>query len=189
MAEFIIAAMILLVISTAVFTMMGETQRDSTYQTEVQSVLQNMRIGMDTVERYIRQAANNPLNIGGFQGVVITGATQVRLVSDLTGSAGGDLGDPDGDTNDSAEDVTIRYSASAQSIELVPAGGAAQAIADHISAFSLDYYDQTGAITTDGNAVRKIRVTVTGASTLPNPQTQQTFSMQLQSDVQLATRN
>lgn len=192
MAEFLIASLILLIISTAIFTMMGETQRDSSYQTEVQTVLQNVRIAMDSVERYIRQAGNNPLKIAGFQGVVIIGATQVQLVSDLTGSSGGsnpDKGDPDGDTLDAGEDVTIRHNAGTLSIELVPNGQAAQTIADHISNLTMDYYDATGTVTAVGANVCKIRVTIAGASTLENPQTHQIYGVQIQSDVQIQSRN
>jgi len=188
-AEFLISTVILLGISAAVFTLLGDTQRSSSYQTEVQATLENTRIAMDTVERYIRQAGNDPKNVG-FAGVTITSSTQIRLRSDLTGSAVGnsDKGDPDGDTNDSGEDVTIQYNAGSRSIEVVPQGGTAQPIANYISAFSMQGYNSTGAVTTDGTQVKKIRVSITGSSTLPDPKTGETFSLQLASDVQLATR-
>ncbi len=187
LVEFLLASLVLLVISAAVFSMMAETQRTASYQTEVQAVQDNTRLAMDTVEHYIRQAANDPRSVG-VVGVTITSANQVNLKSDITGSAGGDKGDPDGDCSDSGEDVTIRYNSSARSIEVVPSGGSAQTIANYISAFSMQYFDASGTATASGASVRRIRVTISGASTLPNPQTRQTYGITLVSDVQIANR-
>ncbi len=190
-AEFLISSVILLVVSSAVFTMLAQIQRAASYQTEVQAVLENTRIGMDTVERLIRQAGNDPQAVG-VAGVTITSATEVRIRSDLTGSLSGagtpDMGDPDGDTLDANEDITIRYDATNRSIELVPNGGAAQPIANYITAFQMQYLDAAGAATTVGADVRRIRITMTGGSNLADPQTGQVFSVQVATDVQLATR-
>src|SRR6266496_2951130 len=89
MVEFVLSAMILLLISAALFSIMAESQRSSSYQTEVHAVMDNTRIAMDTVEGYVRQASNNPCATVGFAGVVMTAApaTPVQLRSDLTGSA------------------------------------------------------------------------------------------------------
>ena len=101
LAEFLIASVILLIIAASVFGMMAETQRASSYQSEIQSVLQNTRIAMSIVERYIRQAANDPIRLPGdpsfaeigfaqeTMGVTVVSATEIRLRTDITGS--GDL--------------------------------------------------------------------------------------------------
>jgi Tfp pilus assembly protein PilW len=190
LAEFLIASFVLLLLSAAVFSLLAESQRAASYQTEVQAVLDNTRMAMETVERYIRQAGNDPHNVG-VVGITITSAAEVRIMSDLTGSAGPsnpDKGDPDGDTLDAGEDVTIRYNAAARSIEVVPNGGSAQAIANNISAFTMECYDANGAITALGADVRKIKVSISGASTMPNPQTGQTYGIILASDIQIGTR-
>ncbi len=193
LVEFLLSSLILLVVSMSVFGVLTNIQRSSSYQTEVQAVLDNTRTAMDAVTHILMQAGNDPLKLG-FDGVTITSATEVQIRSDLTGSAGAgnpDKGDPDGDTSDAGEDVTIRYNATARTIELVPAGGSAQTLAANISAFSMHYFDVAGgAVTATGPAptVRRINVAVTGASTLPDPQTRQVFSVQMTSDVQLATR-
>ncbi len=189
LVEFLLASLILLLVSMGVFGVMASVQRSSSYQTEVQAVLDNTRIAMDTVSHILEQAGNDPKG-SGFPGVTITSATQVRVRSDLTGSAGAnsDKGDPDGDTLDSGEDLTIQYNSSTRSIELLPGGGGAQAIATNIAAFSMRYFDATGAPTSVGADVRKVTVTLTGASILPDPETKQVFSQRVTSDVQLATR-
>jgi len=190
LAEFVVASLILIVVSAALFTLLGSTQRTASYQTEVQAVMANVRVAMDTVERILRQAGNDPLNVG-IEGVAITSSTEVRIRTDLTGSAGGsnpDKGDPDGDTSDSGEDLTIRYNSTAKTLEVVPGGGSAQTVAAYITAFTLQYYDANGATTSTGANVKRINISMSAGSTLPNPQTGQTFSIQLASDVQLATR-
>ena len=190
LAEFLISSGILLVIAASVFGMLAETQRAASYQNEIHAVLQNTRMAMSGLERYIRHAGNDPQNTG-FLGVTLS-ANEIRLRTDVTGLAGvanPDKGDPDGDTNDAEEDVTIRYNSKNQSIEITPNGGTAQAVASNISALFITCYDAAGAVTTNGADVRRIRVSLTGTSPVPNPQTGQTFSLQLSSDIQLSARN
>jgi Tfp pilus assembly protein PilW len=185
LVEFVISSAILLIICASIFALLAETQRSAGYQGEVQSVLENTRLALETVERFIRQAGNDPVGTG-VSSLTIMSSSEIRLRSDLTGSAGADKGDPDGDTSDSGEDVTIRYDGSARSLELIPHPGSAQAIANYISAFSMQYYDSGGAATLMGGEVRRIRIDITGATTLPSPQTREIFSLQLTSEVQLA---
>ncbi len=192
LAEFLVSTFIMLLVASAVFAMLAETQRAASYQTEVQAVLDNARIGLDTVERILRQAGNDPLG-AGFPGVTIVSAAEVRIRADLTGSAAAigepDKGDPDGDTNDAGEDLTIRYNAASRAIEVIPFGGSAQAVANYITAFDMQYYDAAGAVTGIGANVRKIRVGLSAATTLPDPQTKKVFGLQQVADVQIATRS
>lgn len=189
LAEFLISALILLVVASAVFSLLSEVQRAASYQTEVQAVLNHTRMAMQTIERYIRQAGNDPLG-SGLTGITIVGPAEVRIRSDLTGSSGAgnpDKGDPDGDTNDSNEDVTIRYNGNSRSLEIVPDGASAQIIAGYITGLSFQYYDAGGGPAAPGSEVRKITVTVSGASQQPNPQTHQTFGVKLSSDIWIST--
>jgi Tfp pilus assembly protein PilW len=190
LAEFLISTLMLLIISSAVFSLIGGSQKTASYQTEVQAVMDNTRIAMDTVERYLRQAGNDPAGTG-LVGIAITSASEVRILADLTGSAGGgnpDKGDPDGDTGDSGEDVTIRYNSAARSIEVVPGAGSAQPITNYISGFSMQYFDAAGTATMVGADVRRIQLTISGESIVPDPQTGQRFGMTLRSDVQIKNR-
>ncbi len=189
LAEFVVSSFILLLISASVFHMLAETQRTSSYQTEVQAVMDNSRIAMDTVERFIRQAGNNPTNLA-FEGVEIvsTSPPTLRLRSNLTGSVNSDQGDPDNDINDSGEDVTLSYNSSTKSVTLTPNGGTAQPIANYVSALDFQYFDANGIVTAVGSQVRKVRVTITGTTTLAHPQTKKTFGQTVSTDVQIASR-
>ncbi len=188
LAEFLMATLILLVTASMVYGVIVDVQRSAGYQTEVQSVLNSTRIAIQTVGRYIRQAGNDPKGIG-LAAITIISPTEIRIQSDLTGSEGPgnpDKGDPDGDTMDSNEDVTIRYNGAARSLEVVPDGGPAQVIAGYLAGISFRYYDAEGRPTAAGGDVRKINVKISGASLLPDPQTGQIFGMELSSDFQLA---
>jgi hypothetical protein len=185
-----ICSLVLLLAGAAASTLLAQIQRSGSYRTEVQSVLENTRIALDTVGRIVRQAGNDPRGVG-FPGLTIISATEARIRSDLTGSAEAsgapDKGDPDGDTDDAGEDVTIRYNAGTGSVELV-SGSAAQSIANYISGFQMQYLDAEGDFTNAGAGVRKIRISITGATNLADPQTGRVFSLQVATDVQLATR-
>jgi type II secretory pathway pseudopilin PulG len=189
LTEFLIASLILLVVTSAVFTLLFQIQSTASYQAEVQSVLNNSRIAMQTVERYIRQAGNDPL-ASGLPGITIVSATELRIRSDLTGSSGTgnpDKGDPDGDIDDPGENITIRYNNRSRSLEIVPEGGPPQIVAGYISGLSFQYYDANGRIADSGSEVRKIAVIVSGSTLQRNPQTRQIFGITLSSEVRVLT--
>jgi type II secretory pathway pseudopilin PulG len=187
--ELMISALILLAVSCAVFNALIEMQQAAGYQSEIQSVLSGTQIAMQTVERYVRQAGNDPLR-SGVAGIIIVSPQEMRIQSDLTGSAGPgnpDKGDPDGDTGDSGENVTIRYNSGTRSLEIVPDGGPAQIVASGISDLTFTYYNAAGGTAATGSEICKIGISISGTSLLPNPRTRQIFGVKLSSDIQVST--
>ncbi len=187
LVEFLISTLVLLLVATAVFAMLAETQRAASYQSEVQAVMDNSRVALETLERILRQAGNNPQDTA-LMPITIVSPTEVRIQSDLTGSATPDKGDPDGDILDSGEDLTVRYNAGARTIEVIPNGGSAMAVANHISAFAIDWFDASGAATVNGAAATRARIRLTATTTVRDPQTGQVFGMQQACDVQIQSR-
>ena len=189
LTELLISTLILFIASAAVFSVLAEIQHTAGYQAEIQSVLNNTQIAMQTVQRYIRQAGNDPLG-RGVVGITIVGPEEMRIQSDLTGSAGPgnpDKGDPDGDTGDSAENVAIRYNSNIRSLEVVPVQGAAQIIAGNISGITFSYYDASGNAAATGAEVRTVGISISGTSLQPNPRTHQVFGVQLNSAIQVSS--
>jgi prepilin-type N-terminal cleavage/methylation domain-containing protein len=184
--EFLIASFILLVVASVVFKLLSEIQRAASYQAEVQSVLNNTRIAMQTVERYVRQAGNDPLE-SGLSGITIVDATEVQIRSDRTGSSGAGKGDPDGDIDDPNENITIRYNKKTQSLEIVPHGGPAQIVTNHISDLSMQYFNSEGEETTLGNEVRRIVITISGSAQQPDPDTHRVFGVKLSESIRVLT--
>jgi hypothetical protein len=187
LVEFLMSALVVVSISAGLFTILTNMQSNAGYQSEVLGVMENTRVVMSMLERYIVQAGSNPRS-ASFTPVTITSSTQVQLCADLTGSSGGNQGDPDGDILDADENVTIRHNQTARSIELVDGNGTVQTLANYISAFSLNYFDKDGNVTAVGADVRKIRVTISGSSTMANPRTKKTYSLTLASDFTLPNR-
>jgi prepilin-type N-terminal cleavage/methylation domain-containing protein len=184
LAEFLVATLILLVLVSAVFKLLSELQRTAGYQAEVQTVLNNTRIAMQTAERYIRQAGNDPLDIG-FSGVTIISATEVQIRLDRTGSKGAGKGDPDGDVDDPGENITIRYNTRTRSLEIVPRRGPAQIVANYISDFSMKYYSAEGNPTTSGNLVCRVEVTIFASTLHADPITRKPFGVKLTRNIRV----
>jgi len=188
LVELMISTVVMLGVAGYIFSAMADMHKASVYQGEVQSVVSNARRAAETLERLVTQAGHNPLEIA-MDGVVITDATQVRLRADLTGSSGTDpnRGDPDGDTNDLDEDITVRYSANDQQIQLILADGTVRPLASGITAFSMQYLDRSGATTNVGSQVSYIRFNLSAATRTVDPQTHlryaftETFAVRLQS--------
>jgi type II secretory pathway pseudopilin PulG len=189
LAEFLIATLILFVVASGIFATLTEMQCATGFQTEMQSVLNNTQVAMQTAERYIRQAGNDPFGCG-LTGITIVSPTEVRIQSDLTGSAGPgnpDKGDPDGDFDDTGENITIRFNNRSRSIEIIPKGGPAQILAGSIYDLSFQYYDANDDPTNGSREVRKIVITLSGSSLSSNPLTRQVFGVKLRSEVRIMT--
>lgn len=187
LAELLMSTAILLILGASVFGLIAEVQRRTGYQSEVQSVLNNTRSALQTIGRHIRQAGNDPAG-SGIDAITVVSSSEIRVRSDLTGSAAPgypDKGDPDGDIEDSGEDVTIRHNKTSRSLEVVPAGGSAQIVAANISGLLFEFYDGSGAPAT-GKDVKRVHVTISGTSPIPDPQTSQHFGVELSSDFQVA---
>lgn len=183
-AEFLISTLIIMVLSAGVFSLLTDMQSNAGYQTEVQNVLANTRIAMEKIQKHVLQAGNTTAG-AAIVPLARVSDTEVQLQSDLTGSAGPGVGDPDGDITDPDENITIRYNAAARSIEIVQGDGTVETVANYISAFSMQYLDATGAIATRDDAVRIIRVTITGTSSQSNPKTGHGFGITQTSDFRL----
>jgi prepilin-type N-terminal cleavage/methylation domain-containing protein len=184
--EFLFSSLVLLVVTSAAFTMLAETQQTTGFQSEIQAVVNNTRIAMQTVERHLRQAGNDPLNTGlsGLSGLVLLDTDKIQIRSDLKGSFGPvspNKGDPDGDINDSDENIILRFNPSSSSIEIVPEGGPPRIIANYITSFSVELFDETGNSAVSDDDTRKVAVFITGSSRGPDPRTGDLFSFTLHS--------
>ncbi|MBN2320161.1 MAG: hypothetical protein JXR49_13845 [Acidobacteria bacterium] len=186
LVETLMASVILLVISLAVFGALNGIQQRARYQSEVQAVLDNTRNALQAMERCIRQAGNDP-HQKGFEAISIINPTEVRIRSDITGSAGKNKGDPDGDINDSGENLLIRYNSKKKRLEMVSRNGPAQIIAENISDLSLQYFDRAGNPTGTGRLVRIITITISGSGTCEDPRTGALYGVKMENTIRVRT--
>ena len=183
LVELLMSTLILSVLTASLLPMLNDFQRETAYRSETQAVLDNIRVAIETLEKYIRQAGNDPHGTG-FQGITIVSDQAVTVRSDLKGSHGADKGDPNGDTSGPDENVTLRFNPANQSLEIV-SGGAAQIVCNRIGDLKFRYYDADGNITIDGRRVRRIAVTISGMADRPNPVTRKIFGIELEREIRI----
>jgi prepilin-type N-terminal cleavage/methylation domain-containing protein len=183
LVELLIVTLILGVLTASLFPLLNDFQQETSSRSETQAVLDNIRVAIETLEKYIRQAGNDPHGTG-FQGVTIISGQAVTIRSDLKGTHGSDKGDPYGDAGGSDENVTLRFNPANQSVEVV-AGGTAQIICNHIRDLKFSYYDADGNLTADGSRVRYITVTISGLADWPNPKTREIFGMEFERRIRI----
>ncbi len=186
--ELLISTVIFLVIASTLFGLLVEVQRKTSYQAEVQTILNNTRLAIQTVGRYVRQAGNDPAKCG-LSGIIQLSTSELLVESDITGSAGPsnpNKGDPDGDILDSGEKIRLRYNGATRSLETITGSGAVQTVAGSISDMAFHCYNAAGNPASSGEEVRRVHVTISGESLLPDPVTQKRFGVQLHSDFEIA---
>ena len=181
LVELLIVTLIMGVLAASLFPLLNDLQQETAYRSETQAVLDNIRVAVETLEKYIRQAGNDPHG-AGFQGVTIISGQAVMIRSDLKGSHGPDKGDPNGDVNGSDENVTLRFNPANHSVEIVT-GGTAQIVCNRVHDLKFRYYDADGNLTTDGSKVRCIIVSITVLADWPNPRTQKVFGIEVEREI------
>ena len=183
LVELLVATLIMSILTASLFSLLNDFQREAAYRSETQAVLDNIRVAIETLEKYIRQAGNNPHGTG-FQGVTIISDQAVMIRADLKGSHGRDRGDPNGDIDGPDENITLRFNPANQAVEIV-AGGTAQIVCNRIGDLKFRYYDAYGNLTMDGNRVRRITVTISGLADRPNHATRKIFGIELEREIRI----
>lgn len=140
--------------------------QDKSYdvQEQVTEMVQTTRAAMDMIGREIRMAGYDPTG-ACFDGVPYS-ATQLQIGADLRGTKPNDP--PDGDTDDSNENIIYSYDSKNLQIDR-NTGGGRQPFAENIQAFSFAYLDRNGSPTTITADIRQIRVTITARTSKRDP--------------------
>ena len=171
-AEFPISALIFPMPAFSVFVRLSKIQRQGNYQNEVPAVLNHTRLSMQIVGRYLRQAENDPMG-SGLSGRTAVSPAQVRIPSDLTGSSSPgnpDKGGPDGDADDSRENVASRYNGATRSLEINPQGGLAPIFAGYGLGLLFRFCHSAGGPIAAVQDAGKIKIGAEDISLLANPE-------------------
>lgn len=188
--ELLVSCLLLALLSGAAFGFLADVERLAGRQADLQSARAGLLLGLDTTRRLLQQSGNNP-RAAPVTGTATYGPGCWRVQADLTGSAAPaqpDKGDPDGDSSDSYEDIVIRHDTAADTLGLESAGGSVQTVADGVIAFSVRFFDASGAeVAAEGRATRA-RVEITAATRSPDPRTRRQSAVQLSSEVALLAR-
>lgn len=107
---------------------------------------------LNIMARLIRMAGNNPNDILGLQGidagVPVSGQyNTIRIRSDWHGAS--TSSEPDGDTDDTFEDVTFSVSAGVVMKQELPADATPVEFLDHVNSLRFTYYDTDNVAISD----------------------------------------
>jgi type IV pilus assembly protein PilW len=165
MVELLVAMAISLLAMAAIYSTFLTQQKSYRVQGEVAAMQQNLRAAMFYMQREIRMAGCDPYNSGGI-GFITANSNLIRFTEDVVGNTPGSP--PDGDTDDSNEDITYNLvdSDGDGDNDLVRKG---QLVAQNIDALNFVYLDADGNTTTTLNDIRSVQITIvakTGRNTL-----------------------
>jgi len=159
LVELMIAMAVGLVVLGAMYSVFTVQHKIFTTQEDYVELQQSLRAAMEMMTREIGMAGYNPTGTSG-AGIVSATSNSINFTLDITDNTGN--GPPDGDTNDSNENITysLYTSGGAQKLGRKSTAGAAnQPVAENITALSFAY----------GTGNRVITVTITGRTAKPDP--------------------
>lgn len=150
----------MVVLATVTTTFMSQTRFYSA-QEQVNEMEQNARGALDLITRELKMAGYNP-NGASFDGVTVSGTTQLQIKADLNAASGIEIG--------SNENITYAYDNSTHQITRTLGGGAAEVLADNITAVTFTCYKADGATTTTTSSeIRQVKVEITATTAKPDP--------------------
>lgn len=173
--ELLIAMTIALVVITSISSAFISQRKTYAVQEQISEMQQNARAAMDMMSREIRMAGydpsgtlqrNDPTEAGGIPFVGIPyDATQLEIVGDLDG---------DGGTTNANEVIIYKfYNASdanyPNQIKRKTGSGYFQPFVENIEAFTFQYLDANGSVTTTTADIRQIDITITARTAEQDP--------------------
>jgi type II secretory pathway pseudopilin PulG len=190
--EILIVTLILTVILGGVFGIAYQAQMSFDSEKQFTETTQHARIAMDQIVRYLRQAGNDPeggMRTNKIPAIQLSGTSAITVNTDITGSVGGTLGDPDGLLTSPLESVFINYNSALREVSIRLQGEPAQVMADNISDCTFVGLDANGSVTSDGNQVVAVRVTMTADTARRDRRTGRINSVTFSSDVFIRSRS
>ncbi len=193
-AEALIAIVVLLVLLGAIMSTFYQSQKIYTSQHDLMEASQTGRVAMNQIQSFLRQAGNDPNNIG-LTPITIDNSNQITIYSDVTGAVPATSGLPmeatgeaDGTLTNLYEQVTIRYDPGTEQL-FIDVGNGEQLLAENVPVFDWTFYDMQGNVTTDGNQIARARIELAVESDNPDQQTGSVNSVTLVSEVMVRTQS
>ncbi len=156
--ELLVALGMGMVALAAFYSVFSVQSRRLSVEEQIVEMQQNVRNGMDVMIAEVRMAGYDPTGAGNFDGITCD-TTQLRVKLDLDG---------DGSVTGANEDVIYKYDSANLRITR-NTGGGAQPFMENIQAFSFQYLDSNGNVTTDPAQVRQVKISVTGRTAKRDP--------------------
>ena len=172
LVELLIAMTIGLIIMTALSSTFLMQRKIYDVQEQVAEMVQTARAAMDMMTREIRMAGYNPTG-AAFDGITYD-VDQLEIKADMYQTS--DTGNPDGDTDDSNENIIYTYydenSAYPYQIKRKTGNGDFVSFAENIEEFTFVYLKADGVteVTTsaENDDIRQIKITITARTARPD---------------------
>ncbi|MCK9365160.1 MAG: prepilin-type N-terminal cleavage/methylation domain-containing protein [Syntrophales bacterium] len=173
LVETIIAMAVGMIVLATLYSLFSAQNQAFSVQEQIVDMQQNARSGMDLMLRDLRMAGYNPEKINSWisgtkPGLTGASSDSVSYAADLNAN-----GDTTATSSNPAENITYdMYNEGGISYLARTANGFRRAVVRNLESLALAYYDQAGnelSATPSLAAVRKIRVTITTKTDLPDP--------------------
>jgi prepilin-type N-terminal cleavage/methylation domain-containing protein len=179
--EMIISMSLLSLLLTSVFSLVWRIEKGYAHEKRVSEMQQNQRYGLELITKALRNAGNNPEGIalnkidldpdGNHQ------QDSIRIQSDFN--------PPDGDIQDSGEDVQFRVSGNCLMFRNGPPGSLEVAVLGSVQSIAFTAQDDQGNPTADINLMSTVTVTLTATTERSSLQTGTVQTQSLSAIVQL----
>jgi len=171
--EMLIAMTVGLVVLGAMYNVFTIQNKAFGNQEEIVAMQQGVRAAMDMLAREVGMAGYDPVGVNSdtdgandFSGVTVSGS-QLQIKADMRGANPNDP--PDGIIQATSQENTVYVFNAANKRITRNIGAGAQPFAENIDAFTFEYLDGSGSVTAASADVRRIRITITGRTTRPDP--------------------
>ena len=168
--EMMISMAIGLVILTAIAGTFTLQTRQNSAEEQLGYMQQNVRAALDLMIREIQMAKYDPAATAfsaGTYGVTYS-ASQLQIKADMDGN-----GTLDTSSSGSVENIIYAHdNANLRITRQLGSSGTAQVLADHVTAFTFNYYDANGnTVTSSANSgnIRKVTLSITARTAKPDP--------------------
>jgi type IV pilus assembly protein PilW len=161
LVELLVSMSIGMVLLAAVTTTFMSQTRIYNAQEQVNEMQQSARGALDIITREVKMAGYNP-NGASFLGVTYS-TTQLMIQADLDSSGAVSA------SSTANEQITYAYDSANQRITRAVGTGAAQVLAEHITAFTFSYLNSLAVATNVSANIRQVTISITARTAKPDP--------------------
>ena len=160
--ELLVGMAVFLLALTAIYSTFQAQHKSYLMQQDVVAMQQNLRAAMFYMQREIRMAGCDPLGTAG-AGIIAASDSSINFSEDVWDGSDGSA--PDGDADDSNEDIT--YSLIGDDLKRKTGGGNYQVVAENIDALNFVYLDANGSETAVLADIRSVEITIVARISRP----------------------
>ncbi|HUG44774.1 MAG TPA: prepilin-type N-terminal cleavage/methylation domain-containing protein [Acidobacteriota bacterium] len=192
--EMMVATLVFTLLLVPILMLFNQGQFTSRSQSDHVSNARQLRMAMNTITRYLRQAGSDPTQQLLAHPIEPLQEGQFLINSDLTGSVSSTTadamesrGDPDGKLESIFEQVVIRFNPAAEQL-FIDIGYGEEILAERITDFQVEFLSHSGAPAVDPEEIARVRIRMTGRGEKPDLQTGHVSTVTLASEVFVRSR-